>query len=309
MYRILGLWIAVLLCCADSGAQSETTQETDEADTTTVLPEPSILIKQRQTQSLSLQTKPQIATEALNGGPLPTMPRMAIPAQSNVGGPTTLPRGLSDITFFSETARTRAVCILLDISQSMISKGVAEDARREFITMIAELNPATKFNAIAFVDGAAPMFSQMVFATQENKSTALARLNIDAGRPSNRDSGTWPETGFVPNYTGNRPGYSGGTPAEAIRMAVEQGCDAMFILTDDNIPFLKEGSVAPGKEISSHTKDIEKYVRGIQASVGHAVCINIIIYKPDGKAARSKEGLAFYRRLAQLTGGKFRLVK
>lgn len=104
--------------------------------------------------------------------------------------------GYSDTRFFGENVRTRAICILMDISQSIIDKGVLEDVRRESIEMLEKLNPATKFNVIVFVDGAMPFSEQMVFGLADNKEQAVKWLNQN----------------FNGRSQGNRRGYSGSTP-------------------------------------------------------------------------------------------------
>lgn len=199
--------------------------------------------------------------------------------------------GYSEAKFFGKGVRTRSLCILMDISGSMVAKGVLEDVRRESIKMLQELGPMTMFNIIVFVDGAELFAPQMVMATDGIKARALE----------------WLKQPFNGTRQGNRRGYSGSTPSEAIRMAVELGCDAMFVLTDDP-PYLKEGTAETGIEIVSHREDIEDFVRGVEKSTGHPVQINTIVYKPhEGNLGLA--GIEFYKKMAQMTGGQFQLVK
>lgn len=198
--------------------------------------------------------------------------------------------GYSDTKFFGENVRTRAVCICMDVSPSMIAKGVVKDVTKQTKEMLQNLSPVTKFNIIVFVDGADSFSPGMVFATIENKEKALA----------------WLEEGFNPRHDGQKRGYSGSTPFDAIQMAVQQGCDTMFILSDDP-PYLKEGTARSGVEITDHQKNITDFVDDIESNYGRAVRINPIIYKPkDNK--RGNEGKKFYKRLARKTGGRFKVV-
>lgn len=199
--------------------------------------------------------------------------------------------GYSDTKFFGENVRTRAVCILMDISQSIIEKGVLEDVRNEAMEMLKSLNPGTKFNVIVFVDGAKPFTPQMVFATQDNKQAALS----------------WLGQSFNGRTTGNRRGYSGSTPSQAIEMAVEMGCDTMFVLTDDP-PYLKEGTARTGVEIEEHQDNILDFAKDIETNYGRRVKINTIAYKP-WDSARGEEAKDFLKDLARATGGRFRHVE
>ena len=283
--------------------------------------EHSIRVKQMQRQS----RRPQVLQRLVSQAPsttitLPEMPHLPAPDMKNlrdmplmdarggallggVGGTgggagrgLTGGSGYSDTKFFGENVRTRAICILMDISASMVKKGVLEDVRRESRTMLENLSPVTKFNIMVFVDGALPFSEQMVFATKENKEAGLKWLEGDFDTTKR---GNW--------TLGNRPGFSGSTPSQAIEMAVEQGCDTMFILTDDP-PYLKEGTRDAGTEITDHPKQIEDYVRDIEPRLGRQVKINSICYKPFANE-RGEQAIAFYKKLAQISGGHFKLVK
>lgn len=199
--------------------------------------------------------------------------------------------GYSDARFFGENVRTRSVCILMDISQSVIEKGILEDVRREAMTMLESLNPGTRFNVIVFVDGALAFSEQMLFATTDNKTKALE----------------WLKQEFHGRSQGNRRGYSGSTPSEAIKLAVELGCDTMFVLTDDP-PYLKEGTSRTGVEIEDHADQILDFARDIESQYGRHVTINTICYKPwnNEKGERAKR---FLKKLARRTGGRYKLIK
>lgn len=277
--------------------------------------EHSIRVKQMKEQTRKPQILQRLTAQAPGAVQLPELPKMDMPDQKNlrdtpllankagnllggVGGQgggagrgLTGGSGYSDTKFFGQNVRTRAICILMDISPSMVAKGVVEDVRRESITMLENLSPVTKFNIVVFVDGAESFTPQMVFATQENKAKALE----------------WLKQPFDGRRQGNRRGFSGSTPSEALKMAVDLGCDTMFVLTDDP-PYLKEGSSETGVEIASHREDIEDYVRKIETTYSRQVKINTIVYKPH-ENDRGLQGIAFYKKIAQVTGGRFRLIK
>lgn len=277
--------------------------------------EHSIRVKQMQEQTRKPQILQRLTAQSPSAVALPELPKLDTPVQKNlrdtpilaakagnllggVGGQgggagrgLTGGSGYSDTKFFGENVRTRAITILMDISPSMVAKGVVEDVRKESLTMLENLSPVTKFNLIVFVDGAESFSPQMVFATRENRDKAIE----------------WLKQPFDGRRQGNRRGYSGSTPSEALKMAVEQGCDTMFVLTDDP-PYLKEGNAETGREITTHREDIEDFVRGIETSYSRQVRINTIVYKPH-QNERGQQGIAFYKKVAQVTGGRFRLIK
>ena len=277
--------------------------------------EHSIRVKQMQKQVRKPQILQRLVTEAPSKVALPNLPKMDAPDVKNLrdtpmmsaragsmlgsigsmgggaGRGLTGGAGYSDTRFFGESVRTKAICILMDISPSMVAKGVVEDVRKETMTMLEALSPVTQFNIIVFVDGAQPFNSQMIFATQDNKQKAVE----------------WLKQTFDGRRQANLRGFSGSTPSEAINLAVELGCDTMFILTDDP-PYLKKGDAATGVEITDHPEQIEAFVRDIEKKTARTVKINTLVYKPHANE-RGKQGEAFYRHLAQITGGRFKVIK
>lgn len=277
--------------------------------------EHSIRVKQVQKQS----RKPQILQRLVSAAPskvaLPEMPHLEMPDLKNLkdaplissragatlgglgglgggaGRGLTGGSGYSDTKFFGENVRTRAICILMDISQSVVVKGIVEDVRREAIQMLQNLSPVTAFNLIVFVDGAESFSPQMVFATQENKEKALAYLQQQ----------------FNGAVQGNRRGFSGSTCSEAVRVATEMGCDTMFVITDDP-PYLKTGDATTGIEIPDHPQQILDYAAGIESKYGRKVTIHTICYKP-WLNERGERAIVFMKQLARSTGGRFRLIK
>ena len=275
--------------------------------------EHAIRVKQMQKQTRKPQILQRLVTESPSKVALPEMPDMVTPDIKNFrdtplmnsragsiggigGGGGGAGRGLtggmgySDTKFFGENIRTRAIVICMDISPSMIAKGVTVDVLNETMKMLENMNVGTKFNVIVYVDGGLAFAPQMVYATQENKETAL----------------TWLKQPFDGRQQGNLRGYSGSTPHEAIRMAVEMGADTVFVLSDDP-PYLKKGDVNTGVEIPEHMENIEKYVRGIETTTGKSVRFYPILYKPF-ENERGKQAIEYYKMIARATGGKCRVI-
>jgi hypothetical protein len=206
----------------------------------------------------------------------------------NIGGGG----GYSDSRFFGENVTTRCIVICMDVSPSMVVKGVTKDVLNETKKMLENIGPSTKFNIVIFVDGAASFAPQAIYATQENKAKVLAWLA---------------NTKFTGRGVsgGNNPDYSGSTPWEAIPMAVDMGADTIFVLTDDP-PYLKKGS-SSGPEVTTHMDDLKRYVRSIESKMGYQVKIYPILYKPH-QNKRGELGKAYYRDLAKITGGSSQVI-
>lgn len=286
--------------------------------------EHSIRVKQMQNQSRKPQIMQRLMSTAPGSVALPDLPKMDMPNQKNLrdtpmansaggiigslggtgggaGRGLTGGSGYSDTKFFGENVRTKAIVVCIDASQTLINKGVLEDVVREAGTMMSGLAPVTKFNMIAFVDGAASMFPQMVFATQANKSNALSRLKTRESKKG--DAGIWTEAGIVPNYVGNLSGYSGSTPWKAIELAVELGADTVFIVMDDEPPYVKQGGIN-GTVVESHRDDILAYVKNIETRTGRSVKFNVIMTTPRDNNKRAQDAVEFYKKFCKATNGK-----
>jgi|APTNR8051073442_1049403.scaffolds.fasta_scaffold00053_116 enamine deaminase RidA (YjgF/YER057c/UK114 family) len=275
--------------------------------------EHSIRVKQMKEQI----RKPQILQRLVSAAPskvaLPELPRMDMPDMKNMRDTPTLNRagsdlgalggqgggagrglgggaGYSDALFFGQNVRTRAITICMDISPSMVAKGVVKEVREEARKMLGNLSPATKFNIVVFVDGATPFTPQMVFATRENKEKAQQ----------------WLAQEFDFKNMGQLRGFSGSTPFEAIKLAAEMGSDTIFVLGDD-LPYLKQGNAQAGTEITDHVDQILDFVRGIEAKYGQTIKINPIAYKPHPNE-RGKAGTDFMKTVARVTGGRFQQI-
>ncbi|MDY0144602.1 MAG: hypothetical protein RBS84_01240 [Kiritimatiellia bacterium] len=275
--------------------------------------EHSIRVKQMKKQTRKPQILQRLVTEAPSKVALPEMPEMKTPDIKNMrdtplmnsragsigslgGGGGGAGRGLtggmgySDTKFFGENIRTRAITICMDISPSMVAKGVTQDVLAEATKMLENMNVGTKFNIVLFVDGAESFTPQMVYATQENKAKAIE----------------WLKQPFDGRRQGNLRGHSGSTPHLAIKMAVDMGSDTVFVLTDDP-PYLKVGDVNTGVEIPTHMDDIAKYVKSIESTTGKSVRFYPILYKPF-ENERGKQAIEYFKGIARSTGGKSKVI-
>lgn len=275
--------------------------------------EHAIRVKQMQKQTRKPQILQRLVTEAPSKVALPEMPDMKTPDIKNLrdtplmnsragsiggigGGGGGAGRGLtggvgySDTKFFGENIRTRAIVICMDISPSMIAKGVTQDVLNETVKMLENMNVGTKFNILVFVDGSDGFAPQMVYATQENKQKALE----------------WLKQPFDGRRQGNLRGFSGSTPHMVIKSAVEMGADTVFVLSDDP-PYLKQGDVQTGVEITTHMDDIMSYVKSVESTTGRSVRFYPILYKPF-ENERGKQAIDYYKSMARTTGGKCRVI-
>jgi uncharacterized glyoxalase superfamily protein PhnB len=275
--------------------------------------EHSIRVQQMQKQTRKPQILQRLVTEAPSKVALPEMPDMKTPDVKNlrdtplmntragsiggIGGAgggagrgLTGGTGYSDTKFFGENVRTKAVAICMDISPSMVQKGVTQDVLAEATKMLETMGVSTKFNLVVFVDGSLSFSEQMVFATQENKAKAIE----------------WLKQPFDGRRQGNLRGHSGSTPHMAIKAAVDMGADTVFILSDDP-PYLKKGDAATGVEITTHMEDIEKYVRSIESTTGRSVRFYPILYKPF-ENERGKIAAEYYKKMARSTGGRSKVI-
>lgn len=275
--------------------------------------EHSIRVKQMKKQTRKPQILQRLVTEAPSKVALPEMPEMKTPDIKNMrdtplmnsragsigslgGGGGGAGRGLtggmgySDTKFFGENIRTRAITICMDISPSMVAKGVTQDVLAEATKMLENMNVGTKFNIVLFVDGAESFTPQMVYATMENRAKAIE----------------WLKQPFDGRRQGNLRGHSGSTPHLAIKMAVDMGSDTVFVLTDDP-PYLKVGDANTGVEITTHLDDIAKYVKSIESTTGKSVRFYPILYKPF-EGERGKQAIEYFKGIARSTGGKSKVI-
>ncbi|HMO52490.1 MAG TPA: hypothetical protein PKE26_10125 [Kiritimatiellia bacterium] len=303
--------------------------------------EHSIRVKKMQEQVRKPQILQRMVSQAPSAVALPELPKMDNPDMKKMRDTPTMTQsqnilgdlgraggglgrgqtgggGFSDAQFFGQNVRTRAVIIAFDNTQTVINKGLLPQLAEETGKLLQGLTPATKFNLIAFVDGAAPLFPSMVFATQENKKKAIDGLRIlstEDRRERTRETrktgaaaADWNQRGFVPNITGNHPDYSGSSPWKAIEMAAEMEADTLFIITDDDLPNIRRGTARTGVPVETHTRDIRRSVDDFQKRSGRSMKINVVIYKPNTRSEKAREAISFYRGLAGAAGGRLTTV-
>ncbi|MBR6022896.1 MAG: hypothetical protein IK066_10840 [Kiritimatiellae bacterium] len=268
--------------------------------------EHAIRVQQMKKQTRKPQILQRLVTEAPSQVVLPEMPQMKTPDVKDLrdtplmnsragsiggigGGGGGAGRGLgggtgySDTKFFGENLRTRAICICMDISPSMVNKGVVQDVANEASAMLDRMNANTKFNIVVFVDGATPFQPQMVYATRENRDAALA----------------WLKKGFDSRRDGNNKSTSGSTPSMAIHEAIQMGAETIFVLTDDP-PYLSNSF--GGEPIASHQDDIMAEVKAAERTTGHPVKLYPTLYKPH-QTLRGRESWEYYKKLAHASSG------
>ena len=290
--------------------------------------EHAIRVKQMQKQTRKPQILQRLVTEAPSKVALPEMPEMTTPDVKNLrdtplmnsragsiggigGGGGGAGRGLtggmgySDTKFFGENVRTRAIVICMDISPSMIAKGVTVDVLNETMKMLENMNVGTKFNVVVYVDGAEAFAPQMVYATQENKAQGLAWLEKVKGAFD-------PATQRVRDQSvdGQLHGHTGSTSLTALQNAVEMGADTIFLLTDE-APWLSSDSNM-ANAMPDHSQKVEQCVRSSATTTGRSVKIYPILYDPRERPGQNQFGVVsaeFHKTIARATGGKIRIVK
>lgn len=262
--------------------------------------EHAIRVKQMKKQTRKPQILQRLVTEAPSQVVLPEMPQMKTPDVKDLrdtpvmnsragsigsigGGGGGAGRGLgggsgySDTKFFGENVRTRAICILVDVTDSMVQKQVVEDTLVQAQAMMEKMNASTKFNLMVFRDGVDSYTPQLVYATRENAAQGFEWLKNAAAKK-----------------LGNAPGV-GNTPFFAIQRAVEQGAETIFVLSDD-APYLQSDE--------NHAQAMYDYAKDIvRISGGNPVKINVVLFKPH-VSKKGVESQDYYTELSKKTGGK-----
>jgi len=204
-------------------------------------------------------------------------------SELNKGGVWSI--GYSDVTFFNQKARTKAVGILVDISASMSAKGAISKAQNEVASMLTNINEETRFTLISFIQGADAMSDQMLESTQVNKDQAMVWMGA-----------------LKTNNKLNKKGIIGSSPLDAIKLAADQGVDTMFLLTDDEPNLHVIDEKRKRTPLKSHPEDIVRFVNEMNTTYGRQIIINPIIYKASNN--RGKESRRYWNRIAKATGGE-----
>lgn len=210
-------------------------------------------------------------------------------------------QGFSEAMFFGHALRTRALVVLLDNSPSVRTRGVVNSVLLEMSNIVTRFHPDTRFNIIAYRDGATPFKPQMAYATQQGKQEFFA----------------WLQKGFTEN-SGQAPGY-GTTPYEALKLALSMNPDTIVLIRDDQPAYVGKDNYtqkpAALEAREQHRREMYKLIQDHQASTPQRVTINTLLFKPaDDRAqteyrqAQYREARAWLQRLASMTGGSFREI-
>ena len=112
--------------------------------------------------------------------------------------------------------------------------------------------------------------------------------------------------GIKMNKQGNKTGWSGSTPSDAIMMAVEMGADTIFLLTDDE-PQISEIVNKERVRDDDHANKLYNFVNSVETTYGRSVKIHPIVYKASSRAGeRSKK---YWRQIARASGGKLKVIE
>lgn len=263
-------------------------------------------------QSKSKLTLPPMPPMKLNPADMRTMTALSAPAGAQIGslgiGGFGIGKagsggfqGFSEAEFFGHALRTRALVVLIDNSPSVRTRGVVASVLLEMSNIVTRFHPDTRFNVIAYRDGATPFKPQMAYASQQGKQEFF----------------TWLQKGFTDN-SGQAPGY-GTTPFEAIKLALSMNPDTIVIIRDDQPAYLGKDnysqSDAAQQAREQHRREMYKLIQDYQAGASQRVTINTLLFKPADeksqtafRAAQYKEARAWLQRLASMTGGSFREI-
>jgi len=263
-------------------------------------------------QSKSKLSLPPLPPMKLNPADMRTMTALSAPAGAQIGslgiggfGIGKAGRGgfqgFSEAEFFGHALRTRALIVLIDNSPSVRTRGVVARVLEEMSNIVTRFHPDTRFNVIAYRDGATPFKDQMAYASQQGKQEFF----------------TWLQHGFTEN-SGQAPGY-GTTPFEAIKLALAMNPDTIVIIRDDQPAYVGKDNFSQSESAQqareTHRRDMYKMIQDYQAGAPQRVTINTLLFKPADARAASQTRVAQYRearawlqRLASMTGGSFREI-
>jgi|GEM_PF-423665 len=270
------------------------------------------LINKLVSQSKSKLSLPPLPPMKLNPADMRTMTALSAPAGAQIGslgiGGFGIGKagsggfqGFSEAEFFGHALRTRALVVLIDNSPSVRTRGVVARVLEEMSNIVTRFHPDTRFNVIAYRDGATPFKDQMAYASLQGKQEFF----------------TWLQQGFSEN-SGQAPGY-GTTPFAAIQLALSMNPDTIIVIRDDQPAYLGKDNFSQSESAlqarESHRREMYKMIQEYQASAPQRVTINTLLFKPaDAKAAsptrvaQYREARSWLQRLASMTGGSFREI-
>lgn len=152
--------------------------------------------------------------------------------------------GVSSFDFFGIKGRGDKICILVDVSISMVEdeKGGEKGYQRvkdRINKVVDALQAGAMFNLVVFADAASSFEKEMVVANEDNKTKAKQFLKgFNTGGSYGLTSGN-----INPSATGV-PAAGGTTRLDlALTAAFEQGADTILIISD-GLPQVKKGVTA-----------------------------------------------------------------
>jgi hypothetical protein len=149
--------------------------------------------------------------------------------------------GVSSFDFFGIKGRGDKICILVDVSVSMVEdeKGGERGFQRvkdRIGKVIDALSAGAIFNVIAFADAASTFEKEMVVANEDNKTKAKQFV-----RPFNTGGSYGLTSGNIESSSIGVPAAGGTTRLDlALTGAFEQGADTILIISD-GLPMVRKG--------------------------------------------------------------------
>jgi hypothetical protein len=166
--------------------------------------------------------------------------------------------GASDIPFFTIRARGEAVAVLVDVSVSMVedARGGAlgfQRVRERLGKVIDALKESTLFTVIVFADGCSTFATNLVVATDDNKTKAKQFLR---GFNTEGNFGLTSGNYSAPGNLG-LPSAGGTTRLDlALDAAFEQGADTILIISD-GLPKVRK-AISP-EQSRAHSALVQKW--------------------------------------------------
>jgi hypothetical protein len=200
--------------------------------------------------------------------------------------------GISGLGFFGIADKGSSVVLMLDVSGSMflrLGESAFDAVRQQAISLIDGLGINTRFGIVIWSGGAGKWQTELVPATDQNKTAAKEFLAAVDGRAYQR----------LPTLCKDvlREGEGGTRHDLALRQAFTLQPEVIYLLSDGNA--LKGQTPIPNEELWSLTKDLQKGL--VQEARLHT------IYFVTGKTKPGERDLI--QKLAQRNGGRFKEVE
>lgn len=173
--------------------------------------------------------------------------------------------GVSAFDFFGIRGRGDRIAILVDVSISMVEddkggpRGYAR-VKNRINEVIDALNAGAMFNIIVFADAASAFETNVVVATEDNKTKAKMFL-----RGFNTEGNYGLTSGNLQPANIGIPTAGGSTRLDiALTAAFEQGADTILIISDGK-PMVKKGVTA--QQIQAHSQMVQAWQQQNQGAL------------------------------------------